>query len=87
MLDHNPTGGGEWRRGAAANAPAGAPAAGDDSESEEAVLEIYTPVAVEEGEEAALNYGQRSNGQLLLSCAPNGHAPGGYPAADPSCRG
>lgn len=61
MLDHNPTGGGEWRRGDGPNASAAAAAGG-------AVLEIYSPVAVHAGESAYLNYGQRSNGQLLLSC-------------------
>lgn len=65
MLDHNPTGGAEWRRGADA-AGGGGEAAGAGAG---AVLEIYTPVAVVSGEEAFLNYGQRSNGQLLLSCA------------------
>ena len=62
MLDHNPFTGADWR-------PSGeeaAPAAGTAAEGPP--LRIASPVPLRAGTVPDLNYGVRSNAQLLLTC-------------------
>jgi hypothetical protein len=79
MFDHNPFTGSDWRGkcgggdagssgDAAAAAAAAAAAEGDASAAAAPPLRMTTPVALKAGESPAVNYGMRSNAQLLLTC-------------------